>query len=58
MICGDRAREAASSSPNRFSTAAVAMVVCGHSQLAAIPSSANSAAQPSVSRVIPYFESM
>lgn len=58
MICGDRERDAASAPPSRLTTAAVAIVVCGQRQLAAMPSSANSAAQPRVSRVMPYFDSV
>ncbi len=43
------------SPPSRFCTAAVAIVVRGHSVLAAIPSRANSAARPSVASVMPNF---
>ncbi len=58
MISGLRALFAAASPPSRFTTAAVAIVVCGHRQLARTPESANSAAKPSVSSVMPYLESM
>jgi hypothetical protein len=54
----NRARDAASAPPSRLTTAAVAIVVCGHRQFAATPSSANSAAQPRVSSVMPHFDSM
>jgi hypothetical protein len=45
------------SPPSRFCTAAVAIVVRGHSVFAAIPSEANSAASPSVTMVMPNFAS-
>ena len=51
---GLRARAIASSPPSRFCTAAVAISVRGHSALDAMPSSANSAANPRAHRVIPY----
>jgi len=50
----DRARAIASSPPSRFWTAAVATIVRGHSELNAMPSPENSAAMPSVQRLIPY----
>ena len=37
-----------------FWTAAVAMIVRGHSELNAMPSSANSSAMPSVHMLMPY----
>src|SRR5580704_8249195 len=51
---GRRARAIAASPPSRFCTAAVAISVRGHSALDAMPSSANSAANPSAHMVIPY----
>jgi hypothetical protein len=57
MISGDRALRDASSPPSRFATAAVEIVVCGHRQLARTPRSANSAAKPRVSSVMPYLDS-
>jgi hypothetical protein len=53
-----RARLIASSPPSRFCTAAVAMIVRGHSVLAATPASRSSSAAHSVSSVMPYFESV
>ena len=38
------------------STAAVAIVVAGHSEFTAIPSAFSSSAMPSVHRLMPYFE--
>ena len=57
-ISGVREAVITRSPPSRFCTAAVAMVVRGHSVFAAMPSPANSAARPSVASVIPYFASV
>lgn len=54
-ISGVRETRIISSPPRAYFTAAVATVVAGHSVLAAMPSSANSAARPRVTIVIPYF---
>ena len=54
-ISGLRERAIASSPPSRFCTAAVAMIVRGHSALKAMPSSRNSSAMPSVHMLMPYF---
>ncbi len=53
MISGVRALAIASSPPSRFWTAAVAMIVRGHRELKAMPSSLNSSAMPSVHMLIP-----
>ena len=56
MIWGVRAVAIAAAPPIRLMVTAVPILVCGHRQFAAIPASANSAAQPGrVSRVIAYF---
>jgi hypothetical protein len=60
-VCHDlrgSSRAIDASPPSRFWTAAVAIKVRGHSVLDAMPSCANSAANPSAARVIPYLASM
>ena len=47
MISGVRLRRVSSSPPSRFCTAAVAIVVRGHSALAAMPSPLSSPDRPS-----------
>src|SRR3989442_12957579 len=51
---GSRERRTDSSPPSRLRTAAVAMVVRGHRELAAMPYSLNSSAKPRVQRLMPY----
>src|SRR5699024_6174392 len=58
MISGLRAARMPSSPPTTFCTAAVAMRVCGHRQLAAVPSCRCCSAKPCVSIVIPYLLSV
>ena len=58
MISGERERAIAALPPSRFWTAAVATSVRGHSVFDAIPASANSAAQPSATRLMPYLASV
>src|SRR5215218_11228082 len=55
-ISGLRDWAIASSPPNRFMTAAVAIMVRGHKELHAIPFSRNSSAHPSVSMLMLYLE--
>jgi len=54
MIAGVREPASASSPPSRLATAAVAIVVRGHREFAAIPASRSSSANPRVTRLIPY----
>ena len=55
MISGVREAAIASSPPSRFWTAAVAMIVRGQSELAAIAlAPCSSSASPRVHRLIPY----
>ncbi len=54
MISGLRDLAIAASPPSRFCTAAVAMIVRGQSEFAAMPSSLSSSASPSVQMLIPY----
>src|SRR5882757_5098667 len=56
MISGLRDRAAILSPSARLVTAAVAIYVSGHRQANPSPASAYSAAQPSDSSVIPYFD--
>ncbi len=53
MIAG--LRLPASACGKKTSTAAVAMVVRGHSEFTAMPCAANSADMPSVHMLMPYF---
>ena len=52
---GSREVRIASSPPSKFRTAAVAIVVRGHRELAATPYVLNSSAKPSVHMLMPYF---
>ena len=54
MIIGVREPAMASAPPSKLATAAVAIVVRGHSEFAAIPTSRSSSAKPRVTRLIAY----